>query len=275
MNREPIAVLANVWANLEALEAVLEYVARFDIPPARVFCLGNLVGYGPDPIACIDRARGFGVVVSGQYDHAASTGDMELWSAHAARRSVEWVRRLLGEESNAGRRHWLQDLAITARSGGMLFLHGTPHRPQHGVLQDPRKRFPGDDPPGLDLIERGPCFHADAYARPAVLDASGLHEVADPPPSLMARILPSRRRSRRETGPVGRPYDLRLSRASLVNVGSVGQPRDQDPRACVAIVGAGLVRWHRVEYDVEATCRKILATPELAPFFADRLRRGR
>jgi diadenosine tetraphosphatase ApaH/serine/threonine PP2A family protein phosphatase len=64
-------------------------------------------------------------------------------------------------------------------------------------------------------------------------------------------------------------------RKTLVNVGSVGQPRDGDPRACYVLLDADTLRYRRVEYDIETTIKKMRDVPELDPFLADRLRAGR
>jgi diadenosine tetraphosphatase ApaH/serine/threonine PP2A family protein phosphatase len=70
-------------------------------------------------------------------------------------------------------------------------------------------------------------------------------------------------------------FKLSASEKVLINVGSVGQPRDKDPRACYAVVSPGQVRFHRVPYDARTTSDKIRAIPELHDFLADRLLEGR
>jgi diadenosine tetraphosphatase ApaH/serine/threonine PP2A family protein phosphatase len=247
-----IAIVSDIHSNIEALEAVLADIAAKKIET--IFCLGDVVGYGPDPKVCLDRAMAFEFTIMGNHDHAVFVEPTGFNSP--AEVAVFWTRRVLDGEADeaARRRRWefLAGMDEYRETDAVLFTHGSPRRPMHEYL------FP-DDPElsmqrlmeTFDLI-RHVCFVGHTHL-----------------PGLFTEtyefLTPSQ---------MGHKFTIG-ERKAIVNVGSVGQPRDLDPRACYVTIDGREVRWHRVPYDVQTTMEKILATHELDEFLATRLAEGR
>jgi diadenosine tetraphosphatase ApaH/serine/threonine PP2A family protein phosphatase len=237
------AVLSDIHGNLEALEAVLaDAEARADA----ALCLGDVVGYGADPEACIERTAGrAAVIVAGNHEHGVA-GLLDLdWFNDYARVAVEWTRDRLGEDH----RRYLAALPLVAEVGDATLVHASPERPEEwDYLVSPQDGFAA-----FPAFATRLCFVGHSH-RPAAwsLGSSG------------PEFLP---------GAV--ELSLEAGRRYIVNVGSVGQPRDRDPRAAYALWDAdrGRLAVRRVAYDVDAARRKILAGG-LPRLLADRLPRG-
>jgi diadenosine tetraphosphatase ApaH/serine/threonine PP2A family protein phosphatase len=237
------AVLSDIHGNLEALRAVL---ADADACAAEVLCLGDVVGYGADPGPCVDligaRAR---ATVAGNHEHAV-IGRLDLaWFNRYARVAAAWTRERLDDDCAA----YLGTLPLTAEVHDATLVHGSPRQPDEWDYL-----VSADD--GLAAFEAFAtrlCFVGHSHVPAAwSLGSSGPDYVrGDVDVSLEA----------------GRRY--------IVNVGSVGQPRDRDPRAAYALwdVDARRVTVRRVAYDVAAARAKIEAAG-LPRILADRLAAG-
>lgn len=229
-----IAVLSDVHANLEALSAVLR-VADLARPDA-VVCLGDLVGYNADPEACVaavlDRAS---ASVRGNHDKAVA-GLMGLeWFNPTAAEAARWTRRALGSEA-LGRLARLPAGPV-AMPGGVLLCHGTPHDEDEYLVSEAAmaesfRTLQRDHP------EARWCLHGHTHAPLAVELKGG-----------RIRRLPA--------GPVR----FEASARYLLNPGSVGQPRDGNPRASFGILDTshGIWRVVRVRYDIAGAQGKISA----------------
>jgi len=247
-----IAVISDIHANLEALEAVLADIATKRVES--IFCLGDVVGYGPDPKACLDRAMAFEFTIMGNHDHAVF---MEPAGFNTpAEDAVFWTRRMLDAEPDEATRlrrwEFLARMDEYRETDSVLFVHGSPRRPMHEYL------FPDDAELGLqrlmetfDLVQHV-CFVGHTHLPGAFTET---YEFLTPPE-------------------IGHKFTIG-ERKAIINVGSVGQPRDLDPRACYVTLDGREVRWHRVPYDPKKTMEKILATSELDDFLANRLAEGR
>lgn len=246
-----IALLSDVHGNLEALQAVLEDIAQHRIEA--IYCLGDTVGYGPNPRECLDLAMRWPVVLQGNFDQAVLSGAEGF--GLVARRSVEWTRQQLqapvpDPQTAASRRDFLIDLPHTVHEDDSLFVHGSPHNPLHEYV------FPEDVYNErkmmriFALIDRY-CFHGHTHI-PGVFTED------------MRFICPQE---------AGSDYHLG-DRKALVNVGSVGQPRDSDWRACYVLLEGNVVRFRRTEYDIATTIGKIRDIDDLDNFLGDRLRDG-
>jgi diadenosine tetraphosphatase ApaH/serine/threonine PP2A family protein phosphatase len=237
------AVLSDIHANFEALQAVLADAApRTDA----VLCLGDLVGYGADPVACIETvAERAEAIVSGNHEHAvAGLIDLDWFNVHA-RAAAEWTQ----ERLDADHRSYLGALPLVAEVGDATLVHASPDRPDEWeyllTAQDGFEVF--------GAFKTRLCFFGHSHLAGAwSLGSSG----------------PEHRAGAVE-------LELERGRRYLVNVGSVGQPRDRDPRASYAIwdLDRGVVAIRRVAYDVEAARAKILRGG-LPRFLADRLAWG-
>ena len=242
------AVLSDVHANLEALEVVLADVAARR--PDAVLCLGDFVGYGPDPVACVDRLRPLlrGAVL-GNHDAAAVEADDRLAARFNpyAYEALMWTRRQL----TASARAYLQGLPHRIALPGVLCVHGSVRDPVEEYILDVDTARASFRAAAFDL-----CLVGHTHV-PAVFTQAGEAVTADPLPA-------------------GRPLRLRPDRRYIVNVGSVGQPRDGDPRAAYLWLDtdsreAAVVR---LEYPVERTQRKMRAAG-LPAILAERLAYGR
>lgn len=238
------ALISDVHGNLPALEAVLADITACG--PDVVYCLGDLVGYGPWPAECVELVRREGIeTVRGNYDDgvARRTGDCGCYySSDEARSdgaaSYAFTDAALGDAD----RDWLAALPQSLRleAGGLrvLLAHGSPRKINEYLMPDR---------PDSQLVR---------LAREADADLVCVGHVH----------IPYRRHIADDTGTV-----------HYVNAGSVGKPKDGDPRACwVEVVvdhGAVDMRVHRVAYDVERTARAILAAG-LPDRLAEALRRA-
>jgi diadenosine tetraphosphatase ApaH/serine/threonine PP2A family protein phosphatase len=243
------AVVSDIHGNAEALAAVL---TDADGQGARdVLCLGDVVGYGAEPVACLetigDRAA---ALVAGNHEQAAA-GLMDLaWFNPVARAAAVWTQDRLASDH----RRYLAGLPLVATMGEASLVHASPDHPEEWeYLVAPEDGFGA-----FAAFVSRLCFVGHSH-RPAVwsLGSSG--------PDFTGRfgIWPHR-------------IHLEVGRRYLINVGSVGQPRDRDPRAAFAIwdVDAGEVVIRRVPYDTEGAARKILAAG-LPAMLAERLAGGR
>lgn len=246
------AVVSDIHANLEALEAVLEDIQSQGI--SDIFCLGDIVGYGPNPRECVDHAMKFTACVLGNHDQGALF-DPEGFSS-GAERAIFWTREQLenpGPDPEATRRRWnfLCELPRQARQGDFLLVHGSPRNPLNEYI------FPEDiyNPRKLgrvfSLVART-CLQGHTHV-PGVFAEDGRF------------LYPSE---------IGNRYQLNSGKA-MINVGSVGQPRDGNSQASYVAVNDQVVEFRRVRYPVERTIEKIYAVAELDNFLGDRLREGR
>jgi diadenosine tetraphosphatase ApaH/serine/threonine PP2A family protein phosphatase len=250
------AILSDIHGNLEALQAVLADIDGLSSPVERILCLGDTVGYGPNPLECLDLVKSrCDLVLLGNHDQAVLF-DPEGFGASAAR-AVFWTRHLLDSTGAASeeRLHFLTQMARKHTEGQLLFVHGSARSPLNEYV------FPEDV-----------CNHAKMERLFALVDRccfQGHTHV----PGIFTEEMDG---SFRFHSPEELDYVYRLGgRKILCNVGSVGQPRDGDWRACYVLLTPDELYYRRVEYDVESTIRKIHDNPQLDDFLGDRLRDGR
>jgi diadenosine tetraphosphatase ApaH/serine/threonine PP2A family protein phosphatase len=239
---EPTAVLSDAHGNLEALQAVLTDARAFGAK--KIINLGDSVGYGPNPRECIDLLEAACAVnLCGNHDYATLNQPDNF--NQAARKSIIFVREKLHPDQNGGEpdtlRRWrfLKNLLPLYEQGDFEFMHGSPRRPitEYVLPSDPRY-----DPFKIDDIFAA-LGHRFAFVGhthyPGVIEEHG--ETFMHPAELRDMT-----------------YWL-TGRRAIINVGSVGQPRDSDCRACYAILRDGQIIWRRVAYSVIATVEKIRA----------------
>jgi diadenosine tetraphosphatase ApaH/serine/threonine PP2A family protein phosphatase len=239
-----IAVLSDVHGNLTALEAVLAEARR--LGAGEVWSLGDAVGYGPRPKECLDLLAGeASLQIMGNHDAAAAELTSVAYFNENARRAVEWTQTVLAEADIEA----LARLPYTVRSGDCLLVHSSP-----------------DDPPAWHYIT-GPSrarLQFESYAE-RICFAGHTHApfIADDGPG--------------ERGPTeeGGAVCLEEGRRYFVNAGSVGQPRDRDPRASWVLFDrkARSLEIRRTPYDIEAVQGRMRAF-DLPSFLVDRLSQG-
>jgi diadenosine tetraphosphatase ApaH/serine/threonine PP2A family protein phosphatase len=245
-----LAVLADVHANLEALHACLDHARARGAD--RILLLGDLVGYGADPVAVLDIAMALvaegAVALLGNHDEAAIGSGPSGMNASAAA-AMDWTRGRLTDDH----RRFLAARPLTHEEDGRLFVHAEASAPA-------RWRYVTDGEAARRSLEA-----TDAHAT----FCGHVHR-----PALYSLGETAKLNAFRPVA--GAPVPLARGRRWLAVLGAVGQPRDGDPAACYAMVDTARlgVTWHRVPYDVAAAAAKIRAAG-LPAGLAERLFVGR
>ena len=289
------ALISDIHGNLEALEVVLDDIKAQGI--TEIFCLGDIIGYGPNPRECIDRVmERCKTTLLGNHDQGAMF-DPDGFNI-GAERAIFWTRDQLENPSdrvnNEKRWEFLGMLPRSHRQDSFLFVHGSPRNPLSEYI------FPEDIYNHrkmerlFQLVEKY-CFQGHTHVPGVFTEGYQFYAPED----------------------IDHEYTLGEGKV-MINVGSVGQPRDGDPRACYVILEDGQdngaspppttadgptprprssggepdteesipairpaptgpirVTFRRLPYDHETTIQKIYAIPDLEPFLGDRLRQGR
>jgi predicted phosphodiesterase len=250
------ALVSDIHGNLEAFEAVLADIATQSID--EILCLGDIVGYGPNPCECLDTViKRCKFSILGNHDQAALF-DPEGFNP-VALKAIYWTRDRLddpgtGRASTINRRwDFLSELPRQLQEDKCLFVHGSPRDPTNEYI------FPEtiyDKSKMESMFAKVPqyCFQGHTHM-PGVFTPE------------LEFIEPS-----------DCDHEFPLGREKLmINVGSVGQPRDENNRACYVILDHEKKRvfFRRIDYDFETTIKKIYAEPELDRMLGDRLRTGR
>jgi diadenosine tetraphosphatase ApaH/serine/threonine PP2A family protein phosphatase len=238
------AVVSDIHSNLEALNAVF---AKID-PAAGLLCLGDVVGYGPNPNECVALIRERATAcVLGNHDVGAVDGHGLSYFNPLALEAILWTQKILTAENRA----WLDSLGYELRMPEYLMVHGAPVTYFAYILDKTGAAlaFHATDAP---LIFIGHTHIAEYYA----LDSDGNVE--------------------HRHMQLGGKLDLEAGKRYIVNVGSVGQPRDLNPEASFAVYDpeAGTVIWERVAYPIAQVQEKIEAA-HLPEMLATRLTAGR
>jgi len=222
-----VAVLGDIHANLEALEAVLKALDEQEVEDC--YCVGDIVGYGADPGACVDRVRELGIVtVAGNHDHAAvEKTSIELFNPEA-RAAALWTREALDDEQKT----YLSDLVLTYETDNFAVVHSTLHGPE--MFNYVLNTF--DALLCFQHLTKPVCFIGHSHVPVSFVESDRIY--AD----------------------FGSTVQLQDGQRALINVGSVGQPRDQDPRASFFVYDTEAKSGEliRVEYEVETACGKII-----------------
>ena len=237
------AVIADIHANLEALEVVL--ADSKEQKCTHYCCVGDVVGYNANPKECLDIVRAMGMpVVKGNHDeYCSSEEDLEGFNPHAAE-AVNWTRKQLSTED----RQWLRDLKYVRLVASFSMVHATLDGPQRwGYV--------------FDKLAAAASF---TYQNTAVCFFGHTHV---PVAFVRDSVVRGGTYSKFKTEP-GKKY--------FVNVGAVGQPRDGNPKCGYVIydLNDGTVELRRLDYDIEKAQKKIMAAG-LPQRLADRLTLGK
>jgi diadenosine tetraphosphatase ApaH/serine/threonine PP2A family protein phosphatase len=251
-----LAIISDLHSNREALEAVFADIRRRGLTD--LVCLGDVIGYGPDPEFCVDLVRGHARwCLMGNHDEALFR-DASDFNPHA-RGAIAYTRRRMqprwwSTSEKRARWKWLKQLPLKHTEGRFLFVHGSPRDPvREYVLSTDGFLVPDKLRAIFDAFEGvGVAGHTHQ---------PGIHD-----DSLRFRSL---------EGAAELTLPLEPGRRYFVNVGSTGQPRDGDNRACYAVLEDHRVTWYRVEYDFRVTQEKILRTGVLSEILARRLSMGK
>jgi diadenosine tetraphosphatase ApaH/serine/threonine PP2A family protein phosphatase len=261
------AIISDIHANLEALTAVLTHIDTQRID--RIICLGDIVGYGPNPVECVDLiTKRCEWSLMGNHDFGVLYEPTNFNAA--AEQAAYWTRLQFEKEAEkdpeAAKRRWefLGRLRVRVIWDNFLCVHGTPRRPINEYL------FPEDainSPVKMqqifDRIERV-CLVGHTHVPGIFTDEPDFYPPDD----------------------VSGAYTLKSDEKAVINPGSVGQPRDLDPRASYAVLETpdeqsaangtvGRVEFFRLNYDVQTTVDRIRRIPELSDWLGERLLEGR
>lgn len=237
------AFLADIHGNFDALQAVLQ-----DIEDTggvdRICCTGDVVGYGAQPCECLALVRESGwPLVAGNHDYAACGMTDISYFNPVAREAIEWTAGVLSEEE----KDFLASLPLVFEEDNFVMVHGTLYEPQEFgyVLSELDARIM------LNLLKKDFCFTGHSHYPCIFVESGGL---------IFTRDL---------------KVKIGIEERAIINVGSVGQSRDGDPRACWVMYDeeARIVTTRRVEYDIDEAARKI-DEAELPEPLSDRLFEG-
>jgi len=239
------ALISDIHGNLEALEAVIAELSRQRID--EYLCIGDVVGYGADPSRCIDIVRSLkpGALIAGNHEWGVA-GFLGLdYFSEYARAAVVWTKKIL----NPSEIEYLKSFKLVYEGDGFVLVHG-------GLAQ------PGKFPYIMDSDD---ALQAMRLMKKPLLFVGHTHA---------AEIYYSDQENASET--IEPHVLIENGKFYVVNIGSVGQPRDRDPRASFALYDSDkrTVEIRRVAYDVEKAKAKILKTG-LPETLALRLSEGR
>ncbi len=223
------AIFGDIHANWDAFGAVLKDMEDKEV--GRRLCVGDIVGYGAEPRRCLREVRALGCVcVAGNHDHAAiGRLDIGYFNYHA-REAVEWTRSQL----SLGNVEFLGALRLVAVADDVTVSHGTVHQPElFGYIETV---FAAQL--SFHAMTTRLAFLGHSHVPIAFLESEGQDSVMYTQST---------------------EIDLRHVSKAIINVGSIGQPRDDDPRACYAIYDSDeqTVELRRIEYDIESAQAKI------------------
>jgi predicted phosphodiesterase len=249
------ALISDIHGNFEALQTVLADIREQQI--SRICCLGDIVGYGPNPRECLDAViRSCDITILGNHDEA-TLFDPDGFNP-VALQAVYWTRDQLeqvGGDATQANTRWdfLGELPRQHSEDNILFVHGSAREPTNEYVfpEDVYKR------PKLEAIFNRVtqyCFQGHTHI-PGVFT----HDFDFISPDEC-------------------DYEFQLgSEKALINVGSVGQPRDEDPRSCYTIFDSetNQLQFRRLSYAYDETARKIYSIEQLHNSLGDRLKAGR
>lgn len=256
------AIISDIHSNLEALTTVLADIEKRGIKT--IYCLGDIVGYGPDPKDCLDMViEKTQLCVMGNHDYAIlyEPTNFNL----GAERASFWTRNQLEIEQDPKKRYnhwnylgsqqmrWTLSTELNGAKATLDFVHASPRRPiNEYIFPDEVYTTPTKIITQFDRVKHI-CFIGHTHLPGVFLDDPDFY--APDELDYVYPIIPEER--------------------AIINVGSVGQPRDKDNRASYVYIEQNNVHFVRLEYDYKTTAKKIYSIEELDNFEADRLSEGR
>jgi predicted phosphodiesterase len=256
------AIISDIHSNLEALTTVLNDIESRGIET--IYCLGDVVGYGPNPKECLDLImEKTKWCVLGNHDYAVFYEPTNF--NYGAEQASFWTRSILEAEQDDDTRglrwNFLGELPVKrtlktklgSHAAVIDFIHASPRRPINEYI------FPDDvytNPLKVRLLfekVKHVCFVGHTHLPGVFLDEPDFY-------------LPDE---------LGNVYPIVDKEKAIINIGSVGQPRDKNKKSSYVYIEDNQVHFVRLDYDIEATAKKIKAIDRLDNFQADRLSEGR
>ncbi len=251
-----LAIISDLHSNIQALHAVLEDIAQQGAE--EIVCLGDIVGYGPDPEEAIDLVqRMCRFSLSGNHDYAVLT-KAERFNP-LAEEAVDYTRRVLKPSAlSLGRRkarwEFLEGLPTRITEDDVLYVHGSPRDDRNEYILE------------SDLIFGNVAKIEDIFSMsPHLLFVGHTHV-----PGVIDRDFQFRHPDDKQS-----EFELDSDGKYIVNVGSVGQPRDGDNRACYVLFEGRRVVYRRVQYNFRETMKNMERVGPISKEAADRLEFGR
>ncbi len=262
------AIISDLHGNVPALEVALEHARSRGV--RRYVCLGDMVGYGADPCATLEVAMRLCVPGAKDIDgsdledgHCLKGNHEEalLFSAEdfnpKARAAIEWTREELSRNPDRADAYWdfIGELEASGSDDVAEFAHGSPRDPVREYMLPRDARDTVKMAANFAAMHKPLCFVGHSHVPAIYREDGGVH-------------LP-----KGNEGPLS--VGASLERKAIVNVGSVGQPRDGDPNLSYVLFDGERVEFVRLDYEQELAADAIRAVPELPDFLADRLIVGR
>jgi len=233
------AIISDIHGNLEALNRVLEYLQEKGI--TGIYCLGDVVGYGPNPNECVELVKdNCKVVLMGNHDYAAiGLANIEYFNEYA-KISTYWTQDILSEENLK----YLKSLPFTFTNDRYHLVHASPKNPSSWdyvlSVNDAKQQ--------IREFDQNICFIGHSHV-PVIFSDSDYYRKKN--------------------------FLFTKDQKYLVNVGSIGQPRDGDPRTCFVLYDdeQNSVEYVRLDYEIQKSYNKIINVG-LPVFLAERLLKG-
>ncbi|NLW51233.1 MAG: metallophosphoesterase family protein [Candidatus Brocadiaceae bacterium] len=248
------ALISDIHGNLEALEAVLREIRHQGID--EVWCLGDVVGYGPNPVECADLIRkNCSLALMGNHDWALLNSPVGFNTLATAMiyKTKEWMR-ITDSSTEQDKERWdfLSQLPLSAEVDGMFLVHASPRAElSEYILPSDVSHDPQKFEEIFSMIDRV-CLVGHSHVPCCITEGLGVSTVR------------------------GENVTIELDdRKRIINIGSVGQPRDGDNRACFVTLNDEILRYSRVPYDYRRTMEKITKLGEEFQMLGYRLGLGR
>ena len=249
-----IAILSDIHSNLEAFQVVLEDLEAQDVD--FIFCLGDIIGYGPSPGDVLGMSRIFDFILMGNHENAIINGDRGFNSY--AKEAIEWTKNHMTSKEISTIAYFIKGIAFT----DYLFIHASPRFPYFEYINNPR--LAAENFATNRFKNRRFCFYGHTHLTGLYFKRSAKDEV---------EFIGLPREENESSRSV---YTFHLSdyHRALINIGSVGQPRDRDPRACYVILDNNELSFVRIKYRIKDVVKKLYAN-HLPRILAQRLKIGR
>ena len=237
-------IFGDIHGNLEALEAVMEKMANEK--PDQYICIGDLVGYGANPNECMDKVLALNpVLVAGNHDYAAAGMlNVDFFNTYAYK-AIEWTKQQLTAEH----KEVLQKMKLLQKINNVTVVHATPYNPE--MFEYMENNY--DAQLAFTYLPTSICFVGHSHIPISFTVSRGTISFSIEPYTV-----------------------VKNNNKVIINIGSVGQPRDENPEAAYAVydVDESMVWIKRVEYDIQKASGKIIKAG-LPEILAERIKYGR
>lgn len=257
MNKR-LALISDIHGNLEGFNAVLEDISRHNVD--MIYCLGDVIGYGPNPVECLDKAiQHSEFILMGNHEEAVLTGAFGF--NPTAKEAIDWTRSQLKPSwlsFKKTKKRWevLKNLSLSYSEDDYLFTHGSPRDPtMEYILKSDTEDLFGEVPEKIRQIFsqfKKICFVGHTHTPGIITKDSKWYSIED----------------------FDGVWECKDNEPVVCNVGSVGQPRDKDNRSCYVVFDGKEICFHRIPYDFRKTQEKILKIKQLDNRNAERLELG-